>query len=210
MHTFVGGWFWCLYWFHYNGTLSHPFCKFRSTIRVIDDGLWISNVCALLFMLLVTASFSSWSSSSVLLFDSSMHLYGRFLPFWSNSFFVLRPDSFFCCERNIFRSFCLSVGQIFSIILDCCEEFIVSFSHARLWSTTASPIVMGTHIPGEGIKWKLGSFANMRVLVFFFSIPIHFGNTEYTLTGRLLLSSSVHWSFFCLKENKIDNYWLLH
>jgi hypothetical protein len=32
-------------------------------------------------------------------------------------------------------------------------------------------IVMGTLVPGEGIKWKLESFAMMRVLVFFFSIP---------------------------------------
>jgi hypothetical protein len=26
---------------------------------------------------------------------------------------------------------------------------------------------MGALVPGEGVKWKLGSFAKMRVLVFF-------------------------------------------
>jgi hypothetical protein len=33
---------------------------------------------------------------------------------------------------------------------------------------------MGALVPGEGIKWKLKSFATMRVLVFFFSIPHRF------------------------------------
>jgi hypothetical protein len=33
---------------------------------------------------------------------------------------------------------------------------------------------MGILVPGEGIKWELGSFARMQVLVIFFSIPHHF------------------------------------
>ncbi len=90
-----------LHWFLFHVMIS----KFRSNIRVIV-GRSSDQQC----LCLIVHAFSSWSSSSVLSFNLSMHLYGRFLRFWSNSFFVPRPDSFFHCDRNIFSSSWLNVG----------------------------------------------------------------------------------------------------
>ena len=146
-------------------------------------------------MLLVTTSFSSWSSSSVLLlFNSSMHLYGVFYSGLTPSFIATETFSgvpgWMLGQISFYCSWLLCIIHFFS----SCQAL-----------TNHSP----PHCHGRPCSWRrykvgAGKFCKDAGFSLFLFNSSSLFLTDYTLTGRFLLSSSVHWSFFCLMDNKID------
>ena len=139
----------------------------------------------------------------------SMHLYGRFLPFGSNSFLVPQPDSFNHCNRNIFRSSWMNVGADFFLL------FMIGVYISLYFLLSGSdqpqrPPLSWAPLFLEKVQEEAGKICNNAGFSSFISVLPHQFYWQGTLTGRFLLSSSIHWSFFCLIDNKIISHWLLN